>query len=155
MTKACGKSIVLSAAKACQSEIRIPPNQPKVSCVRHICSRRGKTASLSCRTATTPPPSDAVLIVHDPRCTEYSAPAHPERSARIQRTVPLLQDQHPSWEWKKPTPAGEKSLLRAHSPEHIARIREAAHDFDADTPAYPNIYEHALRSAGAAVDAAH
>jgi acetoin utilization deacetylase AcuC-like enzyme len=95
-----------------------------------------------------------VIILHDPRCTEYSAPGHPERPARIARTVPLLKDRHRDWEWRKPIPAEEAVLLRAHSHEHIARIREAAHDFDADTPAHPNIYEHALRSAGAAVDAA-
>ena len=33
-------------------------------------------------------------------------------------------------------------------------VRDAADDFDVDTPAYPKIYEHALRSAGAAVDVA-
>jgi acetoin utilization deacetylase AcuC-like enzyme len=44
--------------------------------------------------------------------------------------------------------------LRAHTSEHLARICDPAHDFDADTPAYPGIYEHALRAAGAAVDAA-
>jgi len=48
----------------------------------------------------------------------------------------------------------ESLLLPAHSREHIERIREAAGDFDADTPVYPNIYEHALRSAGAAIAAA-
>src|SRR5213079_1864902 len=36
----------------------------------------------------------------------------------------------------------------------LRAIKLAAHDFDADTPAYSNIYEHALRSAGAAIDAA-
>ena len=95
-----------------------------------------------------------MIIFHDLRCTEYSAPGHPERPARIARTVPLLQDRHPHWEWKKPNPAEQAALLRAHSPEHLARIREAASDFDADTPAHPNIYKHALRSAGAAVEAA-
>jgi acetoin utilization deacetylase AcuC-like enzyme len=95
-----------------------------------------------------------MIIFHDLRCTEYSAPGHPERPARIARTVPLLQDRHPHWEWKKPNPAEQAALLRAHSPEYLARIREAASDFDADTPAHPNIYEHALRSAGAAVEAA-
>lgn len=45
-------------------------------------------------------------------------------------------------------------MLRAHSREHVARVREAANDFDADTLAHANIYEHALRSAGAAVEAA-
>lgn len=44
--------------------------------------------------------------------------------------------------------------MRAHSSEHIARIKAAADDFDADTPCYPKIFEHALRSAGAAIDAA-
>ena len=94
-----------------------------------------------------------MIIFHDPRCTEYAAPGHPERPARIARTVPLLQDRHPDWEWRKPNPAEQASLLRAHSAEHIARVRDAAGDFDADTPAYTNIYDHALRSAGAAVDA--
>jgi acetoin utilization deacetylase AcuC-like enzyme len=42
-------------------------------------------------------------------------------------------------------------LLRAHSAEHIERIRAATRDFDSDTPAYPGIYEHALRGAGAAI----
>ena len=51
--------------------------------------------------------------------------------------------------------ADEIALLRVHSPDHIARIKMAVRDFDTDTPAYPNIYEHALRSAGAAIEAAH
>ncbi len=50
--------------------------------------------------------------------------------------------------------ADEIALLRVHSPDHIARIKMAIRDFDTDTPAYPNIYEHALRSAGAAMEAA-
>jgi acetoin utilization deacetylase AcuC-like enzyme len=53
-----------------------------------------------------------------------------------------------------PEPASEASLLRAHSRDHLERIRNATRDFDADTPIYPKIYEHALRSAGAAIDAA-
>jgi len=95
-----------------------------------------------------------VIIFHDPQCTEYSTPGHPERPARIAGTVPLLQERHKEWEWRNPEPARESALERAHSVEHIARIGEAAGDFDADTPANPNIYEHARRAAGAAVDAA-
>jgi acetoin utilization deacetylase AcuC-like enzyme len=41
--------------------------------------------------------------------------------------------------------------LRAHSAEHIERIRAATRDFDADTPAYLGIHKHALRGAGAAI----
>jgi acetoin utilization deacetylase AcuC-like enzyme len=95
-----------------------------------------------------------MIIFYDPRCTEYSAPGHPERPARIARTVPVLQDRHPDWEWREPHPADEATLLRAHSREHIEQIHHAASDFDADTPTYPGIYEHALRAAGAAIEAA-
>lgn len=95
-----------------------------------------------------------MLILHDPRCIEYSAAGYPERPARIARTVPLLRDRHPQWEWREPRSATSEELLRAHSREHIERIQKAVGDFDADTPVYPNIYDHALRSAGAAIDAA-
>jgi acetoin utilization deacetylase AcuC-like enzyme len=95
-----------------------------------------------------------MIIIYDPRCTGYSAPGHPERPARIERTVPILKDRHPGWQWREPVPATEPELLRAHSREHVERIRESAHDFDSDTPVYPGIYEHATRAAGAAVEVA-
>ncbi len=53
-----------------------------------------------------------------------------------------------------PTDATDEVLLRAHSQEHLARVRAPVEDFDVDTPAYPRIYDHALRAAGAAVDVA-
>jgi acetoin utilization deacetylase AcuC-like enzyme len=95
-----------------------------------------------------------MIIVHDPRCTEYSAPGHPERPARIERSAPLLKQRHPDWEWREPKPASEAELLRAHSPAQVERIRAAATAFDTDTPAYPGIYAHALRGAGAAIEVA-
>src|SRR5213079_2182209 len=94
-----------------------------------------------------------MIIFHDESCLAYSAPAHPERPARITRSVPLLKERHPDWEWRIPKPASEAALLRAHSRDHVERIRNATRDFDADTPVYPKIYEHALRSAGAAIEA--
>ena len=96
----------------------------------------------------------AVIIFHDQRCTEYSSPGHPERPARIARTVPLLNERHRNWKWRQPKPASEAALLRAHSREHVDRIRAAESAFDADTPAYPGIYQHALRGAGAALEVA-
>src|ERR1700686_5349294 len=81
-------------------------------------------------------------------------PGHPERPARIMRTVPRLKDRHPEWEWREPKLVDDAAVLRAHSREHLARIRGATLDFDADTPAYPGIYQHAARAAGAAVEAA-
>lgn len=95
-----------------------------------------------------------MTIFHDPRCIAYSAPGHPERPARIAQTVPVLKNRHPGWEWRLPQTVDEGAILRAHSPEHLARVRAATLDFDADTPTHPLIYEHAARAAGAAVDVA-
>src|SRR4051794_38332526 len=95
-----------------------------------------------------------MLILSDPRCVDYSAPNHPERPARIEGTVLFFQHHRPQWDWRKPEPATEAALRRAHTPQHLDRIRDAAHDFDADTPAYPDIYEHALRAAGSAIQVA-
>lgn len=96
-----------------------------------------------------------MIIFYDESCLEYSAPSHPERPARIARTVPLLKERHPDWEWRVPELVSEAAVLRAHSRDHLEKIKNATRDFDADTPAYPKIYEHALRSAGAAVEVAH
>jgi acetoin utilization deacetylase AcuC-like enzyme len=95
-----------------------------------------------------------MIIFHHASCLEYSAPSHPERPARVARSVPLLKEQHPDWEWRMPEPASEAALVRAHSRDHLERIRNATRDFDADTPVYPKICEHALRSAGAAIEVA-
>ena len=94
-----------------------------------------------------------MIIFYDPSCLEYSAPSHPERPARVARSVPLLKERHPDWEWRIPEPASEAAVLRAHSRDHLEKIKSATRDFDADTPVYPKIYEHALRSAGAAIEA--
>jgi acetoin utilization deacetylase AcuC-like enzyme len=93
-----------------------------------------------------------MVIFHDPRCLEYSAPGHPERPERISRTAPLLKDRHWTWDWREPHAAAPEQLLRAHSAEHIARVQNPRRDFDMDTPAFANIYDHALRSAGAGIN---
>src|SRR5262249_20711834 len=95
-----------------------------------------------------------MIIFHDESCLEYSAPNHPERPARIARSVPLLKKRHRDWEGRIPQPANETEVLRAHSRDHLEKIRGTTRDFDADTPVYPKIFEHALRSAGAAIEAA-
>ena len=95
-----------------------------------------------------------MIIFHDPHCVEFSSPGHPERPARITRTVPVLRDRHPDWEWREPEPARERNLLRAHVREHVDYVRTATDDFDPDTPVYPQIYEYAIKSAGAAISAA-
>ena len=70
------------------------------------------------------------------------------------RTVPVLKDRHRDWEWREPQPAKERNLLRGHSHDHVEQIRTAVHDFDVDTPVFPQIYQHAILSAGAAIETA-
>ena len=94
-----------------------------------------------------------MIIFHDPHCMEYSAPGHPERPERITRTVPLLKDRHRNWEWRESRSATSEELLRAHSRQHIDQVKNPPGDFDLDTPAIPKIYDYALKSAGAGIEA--
>jgi acetoin utilization deacetylase AcuC-like enzyme len=91
-----------------------------------------------------------VIVFHDPRSADYSAAGHPERPARVTTSAQYLRATHPDWDWGEPNEASEEALLRAHSEAHLARVRDATHDFDADTPAYENIFAHAARASGAA-----
>ncbi len=92
-------------------------------------------------------------IITDPRCTEYSARGHPERPERISRTVAALKAQDKlKLTWSEPAPAADSSILLAHTAQHLEQIQKSL-DFDADTPAYPGIAEHARRSAGGALQA--
>ncbi|HME88988.1 MAG TPA: histone deacetylase [Chthoniobacterales bacterium] len=95
-----------------------------------------------------------MIIFHDPRCVEYSSPGHPERPERITRTLPLLKDRHPMWKWREPRAATKEELLRAHSVAHIGHVKNPTRDFDLDTPAVPQIYDYALKSAGAGTEVA-
>lgn len=94
-----------------------------------------------------------MTIITDPRCVEYSSRGHPERPARISRTVELLKAQQVlQLTWSEPMAVDNAILLRAHTQEHLARVQSPA-DFDADTPAYPGIWDHAGRAVGGAVRA--
>ena len=94
-------------------------------------------------------------VFYDPRCTEYRRAGHPERPERILSTVPALKANHPTWVWTAPAAASREELLRAHPSEYIDRVQQQRKDFDSDCPAYPHIFEHAARSAGGAIQAAH
>jgi acetoin utilization deacetylase AcuC-like enzyme len=95
----------------------------------------------------------ALTIITDPRCVEYSKRGHPERPARISATVDLLKAQDKlALTWSQPPPASEAAILRAHTQGHLEQLTNSF-DFDADTPAYPDIAAHARRSAGGALQA--
>jgi acetoin utilization deacetylase AcuC-like enzyme len=92
-------------------------------------------------------------VITDENCTAYSSPGHPERPERIigarlklrtQTDVPIT--------WSKPGSNNESAIRRAHSDQHLARLSDAE-DFDADTPFFPKIADHARASVGAALEA--
>jgi acetoin utilization deacetylase AcuC-like enzyme len=92
-------------------------------------------------------------IITDERCVNYSSPGHPECPARIAATSARLREQTiVPLTWAAPLPADEKAILRAHTAAHVARLNQAM-DFDADTPWFPDIADHARRSVGAALAA--
>ena len=94
-----------------------------------------------------------MIIITDKSCTRYHSAGHPERPSRILLTQELLRDQTEiPLSWVEPTPATDEAILRAHTPEHIARLR-IPRDFDADTPFFPEIESLARNSAGAALRA--
>jgi len=93
-------------------------------------------------------------IITDERCTQYSAPGHPERPARVAKSLEKLRAQQElKITWAEPLPVSEESILRAHSKGHLVHVKDPSANFDADTPAYAGIYEHALRSIGGALHA--
>jgi len=92
-------------------------------------------------------------IITDENCTSYSKPGHPERPERITKTLEKLRNQKDlPITWASPGKVEDASLLRAHTPEHLARLK-IAHDFDADTAYHKGIDEIARRCVAAALDA--
>jgi acetoin utilization deacetylase AcuC-like enzyme len=93
----------------------------------------------------------AMKIITDENCNGYSRQDHPERPARITASVERLRQQTElSVEWRPPGTISEEQILRAHTPEMLARL-EVPQDFDADTPFFDDIVKHARRSAAAAL----
>lgn len=96
-----------------------------------------------------------MLIIHDSRCVEYGSYLRPEQPARVARTEQQLRRAHPEWKWEGPdgTLASDENLLLAHSPG-LLRSLGAGRDFDADTPFFPGIGDHARRAVAGALTAA-
>ena len=95
-----------------------------------------------------------MLILHDPQCADYGSSTRPEQPARVARTAAHLRIAHPDWSWRRPSlPISDETLLLAHTPAHLKRLAQP-HDFDADTPFFPGIADHARRAVAAALEAA-
>ena len=91
-----------------------------------------------------------MILVHDPQCADYGSSMRPEQPARITRSAAHLRKAHPNWQWRLPKPALDADILRAHHTSHLKRLTQPI-DFDADTPFFDGIGEHARRGAGAAL----
>lgn len=97
-----------------------------------------------------------MLIFHDPQCADYGSSMRPEQPARVLRTAAHLCATRPTWEFRVPPPATavtDATLLLAHTPAHLNRLAQPR-DFDADTPFFEQIGDHARRSVSAALAAA-
>jgi acetoin utilization deacetylase AcuC-like enzyme len=92
-------------------------------------------------------------IITDEHCIGYSSPGHPERPERISATLAKLRGQKEiKIAWEAPLAVEDSTILRAHAPEHLARLKEPR-DFDADTPFFPQINQYARASVGAGLAA--
>jgi len=92
-------------------------------------------------------------IITDSRCAAYWTPPHPESPRRVLATLDALKNTTAfPVIWHEPLPVEDASILRAHTLEHLHRL-SVPMDFDADTPAHPDIAAHARRSVGGALQA--
>jgi acetoin utilization deacetylase AcuC-like enzyme len=91
-----------------------------------------------------------IALIFDDLATQFGNEYHPERPERLTHTRAYLFNKQPDWVWIKPRLASNAEVLRVHHPKHLERLRVPI-DFDADTPYYPEIEEHARRAAGAAI----
>lgn len=88
-------------------------------------------------------------IIFSEECLKYRSAGHPESPERLQVAYSILKDK---FNVISPVAVEESDLLLVHSARHIKSVRDE--DFyDADSPAYDDIYYYATLSAGAAVKA--
>jgi acetoin utilization deacetylase AcuC-like enzyme len=96
-----------------------------------------------------------MVILHDPRCADYGSSMRPEQPSRVTRSAAHLRSSHPDWIWRVPAESivTDEILLLAHTPAHVKRLA-VPRDFDADTPYFSDVANHARRSVAAAIESA-
>lgn len=89
-------------------------------------------------------------IIFSEKCLEYNMPGHPESPERVMYSHKYLKEK--GYTFVEPSPCLEEDALSAHSNGLVEKVKKG--DFsDFDTPALPDIYDHALLAAGAAIEA--
>ncbi|MCX7826137.1 MAG: histone deacetylase [Verrucomicrobiae bacterium] len=91
-------------------------------------------------------------IIFSPDCLAYESAGHPESVRRVRASVDFLRQQ-PRHQFVTPRPCADEDLRRVHTARLLEQVKLGTFA-DADTPVLPGIYEHARRSAGAAIQAA-
>lgn len=89
-------------------------------------------------------------IIYSEKAVEYNIPGHPEAPFRVKKTKEFLEKT--GMKFVSPNKAKEKDILSAHT-EELLNLVKSENFFDADTPAFKGVYENAMLSAGAAIDA--
>jgi len=92
-----------------------------------------------------------MVVLYSPRCLEYAAAGHPENPERIRSAVAQLQKEFHTW--VEPLPCTDDDILRVHTRQQLEAVRTGGFE-DVDTPFFPDIFEIAKLSAGAAILAA-
>lgn len=91
------------------------------------------------------------LIWHR-KSLEYGTAGHPESPERLVRAHEFLSAPELGYEFVQAEPASEEELLRVHTPRHLEDVKKLRF-YDPDSPCYPNIFDYAALSAGAAIQA--
>jgi acetoin utilization deacetylase AcuC-like enzyme len=93
-----------------------------------------------------------VKIIFSPECADYESPGHPESPQRVRAASALLKTvlRH---QFVPAKPCEEADVLRVHARRLVDEVKKGEF-YEPDTPALPGMYQHALRSAGAAIQAA-
>jgi acetoin utilization deacetylase AcuC-like enzyme len=89
-------------------------------------------------------------IVFSKECLNYESPGHPESPERVKSACEYLTTR---FDFLEPMEASDADILLVHSEEHLQNVKNLDF-FDADSPAYPDIFRYAALSAGAAIAAA-
>ena len=89
-------------------------------------------------------------IIFSKRCIEYEFPGHPESPGRLSSTYNLLKER--KFEFKEPQPAKKEDILRVHTSNLVEQVKNGEF-LDPDTPNSKKMFEYALLSAGAAIQA--
>lgn len=92
-----------------------------------------------------------VKVISSTKAWQYRFPGHPESPERVRKTYEYLVKK--GYDIVQATPCSQEDILRVHTKELLDEVKNGGF-FDADTPVIKNIYDYAILSAGAAIQAA-